>query len=100
MAVSGSAATFSASSVAWSRPRTFSERSATPCHRFSRFQSVSPWRARRIVVTLADTVPIKPHRIGQSPWEALPGLAGALDEEAMKGHLQAALFGVDRPRSI
>jgi Phosphotransferase enzyme family len=27
----------------------------------------------------------------------LPGLAGAFDEEAMKGHLQAALFGTARP---
>jgi hypothetical protein len=29
------------------------------------------------------------------PSEVLPGLATAFDEEAMKGHLQAALFGAD-----
>jgi hypothetical protein len=34
--------------------------------------------------------------IGLSPQEALPGLATAFDEEAMKGYLQSALFGVDR----
>jgi hypothetical protein len=35
---------------------------------------------------------------GLSPQEALPGLATAFDEEAMKEHLQVALFGADRPR--
>jgi hypothetical protein len=35
--------------------------------------------------------------VGLSPQEALPGLATALDEEAMKGHVRAALFGTDRP---
>jgi Phosphotransferase enzyme family len=34
---------------------------------------------------------------GLSPQEALPGFATALDEEAMKGYLQEALFGSDRP---
>jgi Phosphotransferase enzyme family len=32
---------------------------------------------------------------GLSPQEALPGFATALDEEAMKGYLQEALFGSD-----
>jgi hypothetical protein len=49
-------------------------------------------------------VPIEPHpselTAGLSPQEALPGLATAFDEEAMKGHLQAALFGTDRPSYI
>jgi hypothetical protein len=31
------------------------------------------------------------------PFEVLPGLATAFDEDAMTGHLQAALFGTDRP---
>jgi hypothetical protein len=34
---------------------------------------------------------------GQSPQEALPGLAAAFDEQQMRGHLQAALFGADSP---
>jgi hypothetical protein len=53
-------------------------------------------------------VPIESHRseledretaplVGLSPREALPGFATALDEEAMKGYVQAALFGTDRP---
>jgi phosphotransferase family enzyme len=45
-------------------------------------------------------VPIESHRFGLEglpPREALPGLATAMDEEAMKGYLQAALFGTDRP---
>jgi hypothetical protein len=33
--------------------------------------------------------------VGLSPQEALPGFATAFDEEAMKGHLQVALFGGD-----
>ena len=37
---------------------------------------------------------------GLSPEVALPGLATAFDEEAMKGYLQTALFGTDRPRYI
>jgi phosphotransferase family enzyme len=44
-------------------------------------------------------VPIESHRFGHEglqPHEALPGLATAFDEEAMKRHLQAALFGTDR----
>jgi hypothetical protein len=41
--------------------------------------------------------PATPSAIGISPQEALPGLATAFDEEAMKGYLQAALFGADRP---
>jgi hypothetical protein len=35
--------------------------------------------------------------IALSPQEALPGFATAFDEEAMKGYLQAALFGTHRP---
>jgi hypothetical protein len=35
--------------------------------------------------------------IGLSPQEALPGFATAFDEEAIKGYLQAALFGTRRP---
>src|SRR5687768_3905897 len=35
---------------------------------------------------------------GVSPFEALPGLATAFDEDRMKGHLGAALFGRDRAR--
>jgi hypothetical protein len=35
--------------------------------------------------------------VGLSPQEALPGFATAFDEEAMKGHVEAALFGADRP---
>jgi Phosphotransferase enzyme family len=45
-------------------------------------------------------VPIESHRLGLEglpPREALPGLATAMDEQAMKRHLQAALFGADRP---
>jgi hypothetical protein len=38
--------------------------------------------------------------IDLSPHEALPGYATAFDQEAMKGHLQAALFGTDRPRYL
>jgi Phosphotransferase enzyme family len=42
-------------------------------------------------------VPIESHRFeGVPPHEALPGLATAFDEEAMKRYLQAALFGTDR----
>jgi hypothetical protein len=33
--------------------------------------------------------------VGLSPHRALPGLAAALDEEAMKGYVQPALFGTD-----
>jgi hypothetical protein len=47
-------------------------------------------------------VPIESHpselTVGLSPQEALPGLATAFDEDAMKGYFQAALFGTDRPR--
>jgi hypothetical protein len=46
-------------------------------------------------------VPIESHpsdlTVGLSPQEALPGLATAFDEDAMKGYFQAALFGTDRP---
>jgi Phosphotransferase enzyme family len=46
-------------------------------------------------------VPIESHpsepRVGLSPQDALPGLATAFDEEAMKGYVQAALFRTDRP---
>jgi phosphotransferase family enzyme len=35
--------------------------------------------------------------VGASPTQALPGLTAAFDEEAMKGHVQRALFGADRP---
>jgi hypothetical protein len=35
--------------------------------------------------------------VGLSPQEALPGLATAFDEGAMRGYLQEALFGTDRP---
>jgi hypothetical protein len=46
-------------------------------------------------------VPIESHpselKVGLSPEEALPELATAFDEEAMKGYVQAALFGTDRP---
>ena len=35
-----------------------------------------------------------------SPHEALPGLATALDEDAVTGHVQAALFGVERGYSV
>jgi Phosphotransferase enzyme family len=46
-------------------------------------------------------LPIESHRsegtVGLSPQEALPGLATAFDEEAMKGYVQAALFDADRP---
>jgi hypothetical protein len=45
-------------------------------------------------------VPIESHpselTVGVSPQEALPGLATAMDEEAMKGYVQTALFGTDR----
>jgi phosphotransferase family enzyme len=46
-------------------------------------------------------MPIESHpselKVGLSPREALPGLATAFDEEAMKGYVQAALFSTDRP---
>jgi hypothetical protein len=46
-------------------------------------------------------VPIESHpsglKVGLLPQEALPGLATAFDEEAMKGYVQAALFGTDGP---
>jgi hypothetical protein len=35
--------------------------------------------------------------VGSSLQEVLPGLATAFDEEAMRGYLQAAFFGADRP---
>src|SRR5512134_1691122 len=41
----------SESARACARPRSVSGRSAWPCQRPARFQSLSPWRARRIVVT-------------------------------------------------
>jgi hypothetical protein len=44
--------------------------------------------------------PIEPHRpdtVGPSPLDVLPGLATALDGEAMRGRLESALFGPDRP---
>ena len=44
-------------------------------------------------------MPIESHRFGLEglpPREALPGLATAFDEEAMKSYVQAALFGTDR----
>jgi phosphotransferase family enzyme len=45
-------------------------------------------------------VPIESHpselEVGLSPHDALPGLATAFDEEAMKGYVQAALFRTDR----
>src|SRR5436305_5892430 len=44
----------SASSVAWARPRSVRGRSACPCQRRARFQSVSPWRASSSVVTLTS----------------------------------------------
>ena len=47
----------SASSRACARPVSFSGGSAQPCQRPSRFQSVSPCRARRIVVTAATVAP-------------------------------------------
>src|SRR6266516_3525879 len=47
-------ASCSASSVAWARPRSVRGRSACPCQRRSRFQSVSPWRASSSVVTLTS----------------------------------------------
>jgi hypothetical protein len=37
---------------------------------------------------------------GLSPLEVLPGFAAAFDVEAMKGYLQIALFGADRPRYV
>jgi hypothetical protein len=44
-------------------------------------------------------VPIESHpselKVGLSPQEALPGLATAFDEEAMKGYVQRTLFGTD-----
>jgi hypothetical protein len=53
------------------------------------------------VLAVSITVPIESHpselKVGLSPEEALPGLATAFDEEAMKGYVQAALFGTDRP---
>ena len=50
-ASSRSSASSLASSSACARPCSFSGGSAWPWKRPSRFQSVSPWRARRIVVT-------------------------------------------------
>ena len=44
-------------------------------------------------------MPIESHRFGLEglpPREALPGLATAFDEEAIKRYLQAAFFGTDR----
>jgi 3-oxoacyl-[acyl-carrier protein] reductase len=41
-----------ASARACSRPRSFNGGSEWPCHRRSRFQSVSPWRTRSSVVTV------------------------------------------------
>jgi hypothetical protein len=38
--------------------------------------------------------------IALSPQEALPGFATAFDEEAMKGYLQTALFGTQRPSYV
>jgi phosphotransferase family enzyme len=53
------------------------------------------------VLAVSITVPIESHpselKAGLSPQEALPGLATAFDEEAIKGYVQAALFGTDRP---
>jgi hypothetical protein len=49
-------------------------------------------------------VPIESHpsepTVGLSPEEALPGLSTAFDEEAMRGYLQEALFGRDRPSYV
>jgi phosphotransferase family enzyme len=50
-------------------------------------------------------VPIESHpsrrlTVGLSPQEALPGLSTAFDEEAIKGHFQAAFFGTDRTSYI
>jgi hypothetical protein len=48
------------------------------------------------VLAVCVSVPIESDRsspaAGVSPFDALPGLATALDEEAMRGHLQAAVF--------
>ena len=38
--------------------------------------------------------------VGMSPQEELRGLATAFDEERMKGYLNRALFGTDRPSAI
>jgi hypothetical protein len=52
-----------------------------------------PIESHRSELEDGETAPV----VGQSPHEALPGLPTAFDEEAMKGYVQAALFGTDRP---
>ena len=54
-----------ASSRACARPVSFSGGSAWPCQRRSRFQSVSPCRARRSVVTPANVAARGPRTRGQ-----------------------------------
>jgi len=62
-----------------------------------RFRESSCVSSMRHVSIESHRSPQDDGETGVAPQEALPGLATAFDEEAMKGHIGAALFGPDRP---